>query len=125
MIHTQQGDDYIASGILSETLLHEGCHTSIDPDYTYDATWQQAQDDDGNFISTYGRDNPDREDLAESILMWFAYRHRQDVLTADEISNIETYMPNRLLFFDTLELNLWPLEGENIGAIRNLSFMAL
>ena len=30
LIHTGQGDAYIADGNLDETFLHEACHTSLD-----------------------------------------------------------------------------------------------
>lgn len=42
LIHTQQGDRYIADGILDETFIHEGAHTSLDSYYYNTLAWNQA-----------------------------------------------------------------------------------
>ena len=39
LIHTGQGDLYIADGILEETFVHEGAHTSLDPDHAAAPAW--------------------------------------------------------------------------------------
>ena len=76
LIHTEQGDSYISSGILDETFIHEAVHTSLDS-YVYDTDeWDAAVTEDGIYISDYARDNPDREDIAETFLVWFATRYR-------------------------------------------------
>ena len=106
LIHDIQGDNYISSGILEETFAHEATHTSIDPHYTYNSAWQSAQDSDREFISTYARDNPDREDLAESLLPYLAYRFRSDRISRDYYGTIERVMPNRIAFFDTLGISM-------------------
>lgn len=109
LIHTGQADAYIADGILLETLVHEASHTSLDPLYANDPGWLAAQQADPDFISTYARDYPDREDIAESFLTWLAVRHRADRIPASMKQTIESTIPNRLAFFDGLNLDLSPL----------------
>lgn len=108
LIHTGQAESYITQGIIEETLIHEATHTSIDPDHTNAAGWVAAQRADPEFISTYARDNPTREDLAESMLLQLAFRHRKDRITTTLASTIERSIPNRIVYFDQQNFNLYP-----------------
>lgn len=109
LIHTGQAQLYINDGILEETLVHEASHTSLDAYWAAHPDWLAAQQADPDFISTYARDNPNREDIAETFLTWLAVRHRPDRISADLKQTIETAIPNRLSFFDGLNLDLQPL----------------
>ena len=108
LIYSDRAAEYIAKGILEETLFHEATHTSIDPRYKNDRKWKAAQKRDGNFISAYARDNPDREDLAESFVLYFAARHRPDRINALNRSKIESAIKQRLDYFDALKLDYSP-----------------
>jgi hypothetical protein len=110
LIHVGQGDLYIADGILEETFVHEASHTSLDAAHAGSAGWLQAQARDGNFISTYARDNPTREDVAESFLTWLAVRYRSSRITQSLASAITQTIPNRLAYFDSLGLNVLPIQ---------------
>ena len=101
LIHVGQADDYVNSGILEETLVHEAAHTSLDTAHAYSEEWQSAQEKDGEFISTYARDYPFREDIAESFLPYFAVRHRSDRISADLKQTIERTIPHRIQYFDS------------------------
>lgn len=105
LIHTEQGEDYIADGILEETFVHEAAHTSLDRRYNNEA-WIAAQFQDPEFISVYARDYPDREDIAESFLLYFALRYRSDRISEDLKNTILTTIPHRIDFFDDLDLNV-------------------
>ena len=107
LIHTDQADEY--GEYLEEVLVHEAGHTSYDGDHASSPGWLAAQQQDPTFISTYARDNPTREDIAESILPWFALRYT-NVLSIVQIDAINSSIPNRLAYFDTLpfQLNLPP-----------------
>ena len=100
LIHTDQGREYIRNGFLEEVFIHESAHVSLDGAHDNSAGWRAAQDADGVFISEYARDYPDREDVAESILPYFAVRYRPERLTDPDRSAILTAIPNRLLYFD-------------------------
>ena len=110
LIHVGQGDLYIADGILEETFVHEASHTSLDAAHANSAGWLSAQTRDGNFISTYARDNPTREDVAETFLTWLAVRYRSARITPALAQTIVQTVPNRLAYFDSLGLNMLPIQ---------------
>ena len=73
----------------------------MDGDHAAAPGWLAAQQaDDGVFISAYARDFPAREDIAESILPYFAVRKRPEPLSPADRSAILTAIPNRLEYFD-------------------------
>lgn len=105
LIHTVQGERYMADGILEELLLHEGAHTSLDSRHADNPAWLEAQRADGTFLSTYAQDNPSREDIAESIGPWLAVRFFRDRIDPDLAVLIETTIPNRLRYLDCAGLS--------------------
>ena len=112
LIHTGEAENLSRRGTLEEGLLHEAAHTSLDPFYQDDPRWLDAQRADGTFISTYARDYPDREDIAESVVAWIALRHRGYRISRRTADTIGGTMPNRIAFFDGLDLDMHPLPGE-------------
>jgi hypothetical protein len=109
LIHTGSiAQGYIADGILEETLVHEASHTSLDAANAASAGWLAAQAADGEFISTYARDNPDREDIAESFLVWLAVRFARPDISNSYADTVNNTIPNRLKYFDSLNLDLTP-----------------
>lgn len=99
-----------APGTIEEFFVHEGCHVTVDDMFKNDPEWIQAQNDDGKFISTYARDFPQREDIAESMPAWMFVRKHVQITENDNIdvtgisdrkilTVIET-IPNRLKFFE-------------------------
>jgi len=119
LIHIGQADLYVQSGILEETLVHEASHTSLDAAHAQSEGWKQAQTADGEFISTYARDNPQREDIAETFLLYLALRYRSDRISDDLIATINRTIPNRISYFDGLELNMFPIvEPEPFSVIE-------
>lgn len=111
LIHTGQADLYAAAGILEETLVHEASHTSLDAAHATSARWVAAQTADGDFISTYARDNPEREDVAESFLPYLAIRHRPSRVPPALAATILRTIPNRIAYFDALLLDMHPISG--------------
>ena len=109
LIHTGQTAEYLRLGILEETLVHEAAHSSLDSRYARSPGWLDAQSADPTFISTYARDYPDREDIAESFGPYLAVRHRADRITSALRSQIEQAIPNRIAFFDSLGLDMAPI----------------
>ena len=49
-----------------------------------------------------------REDVAESFNAWFAVRHRSDRVAKAMIETIERTIPNRIAYFDSLGLDMYP-----------------
>lgn len=110
LIHVGQADDYDATGVLEEVLVHEAAHTSLDAAHAGAAYWTEAQGADRCFVSTYARDFPTREDVAESLVPYLALRHRPEALTPEQRAAIAASMPNRMVYFDWLDLDLSPFE---------------
>lgn len=104
LIHTEQTVVYEAGGWTEEALLHESGHTSLDSYHANAARWLEAQRADGVSISTYARDNPTREDVAETLSMWFALRFRSSRLSSTDVQKISTSIPSRLSYYDCLNL---------------------
>lgn len=109
LIHTGQSALYEADGILEETLVHEASHTSLDADHASAPGWLAAQAADGTFISTYARDNPTREDIAESFLPYLALRFRLDRISQGLADTFVQTIPNRIAYFDSQSFAMHPL----------------
>ena len=92
-------------------MIHESGHTSLDPEHVGAPGWLAAQTADGGFISTYARDNPTQEDLAESVLPWLAVRYGLDRISSADEHKILNAIPNRLAYFDRaiLDRDMYPI----------------
>lgn len=117
LIHVGQAEAYIADGILEEVFIHEASHTSLDEYHAASSGWLAAQREDGRFISVYARDYPNREDIAETFLTWFAVRHRSNRISSSLKSTIESAVPARLNYFDGLHLDLYPAVSQTTPII--------
>lgn len=119
LIHTGQAESYVSSGILEETLVHESCHTSLDGTHAAAAGWLEAQNADGEYISTYARDNPTREDIAESFLPYFAYKYRSDRISQSMANLISSTIPNRIAYFDRQSFDSNATDSGNSSSDKN------
>lgn len=111
LIHTEYGSEIMRNGFLEEVFIHEGGHVSLDNGHNISAGWREAQQAYGVSISTYARDYPDREHVAESILPYFAVRYRPEQLTAEEHYTIASTIPNRLVYFDEQGFDMSPYKA--------------
>jgi hypothetical protein len=109
LIHTGQADLYVHDGILEETFVHEAAHTSLDAEHATAPGWRSAQAADGTFISTYARQFPTREDLAETFVPYLAVRYRPDRISTSMAEVIERTIPNRIAYLDGLGLDMYPV----------------
>ncbi|MFM7661339.1 MAG: T9SS type A sorting domain-containing protein [Bacteroidota bacterium] len=109
LIHTGGSPNYESLGILEEVLFHEATHTALDPLYASDPGWISAQNSDIGFISTYAASSPMIEDIAESFLAWFMVRQCERRLSGSDSITIAQTIPNRIAFFDSLNVEMYPL----------------
>ena len=109
LIHTGQAALYEADGILEETFVHEAAHTSLDAAHAFAPGWLAAQAADDRFISTYARDNPGREDIAETLVPYLAVRYRSDRISQSLANTILQAIPNRIDYLDNLSLDMYPI----------------
>ncbi|MDC1033830.1 hypothetical protein OAR02_00075 [Flavobacteriaceae bacterium] len=89
-----------------ELLIHESAHLSIDP-YVYGQQgWTDAVNLDGNFLSSYAKDNPDSEDVAETFQAYIAVKYFPDRISNSLRDTILSVCLNRFKYFDSLNLDL-------------------
>ena len=70
-MYQDKADLRITQKHLEESIMHESVHASLDAEYSNARDWRNAQANDATFVTRYAAENPDGEDLAESVL--FAY----------------------------------------------------
>jgi hypothetical protein len=92
----------ISTHDLEETVFHESVHATLDADWAESAEWQEAQVTDGAFITEYAAEKPKGEDLAESALFAITYLRHPERLPTEVRDGIDTIMPARLVFFETI-----------------------
>lgn len=109
LIHVGEGELYRLDGILEETLTHHAVHTSLDAAYANAPGWLAAQAADARFISENALDFPQREDIAESFLPYLAVRYRADRISPILAALISQTIPNRIAYFDSLGLDMYPI----------------
>jgi len=105
LVHTGQTPEYVAGGWLEEVFAHEAAHTSLDADHALSRGWTAAQSADATFISTYARDNPTTEDVAESFVPYLALRYLRDRIDSGVARTFRDTIPHRLAYFDRLGLD--------------------
>jgi hypothetical protein len=99
LIHTDRAGDYAKLQILEEVMLHEAAHSALDWAYgglVDEDAWRSAQAKDPGFISEYAKEFPLREDVADSIIAYFAARVKPERFDAAIVELIERQIPNRL-----------------------------
>jgi hypothetical protein len=101
---------YVDLGVLEEVLAHEATHTSLDAAHAGTPGWLAAQQSDAEFISTYARDNPTREDVAESFVPWLGVTCARGRMDSGVVGTIESTIPARLAYFEAQGFDLAPLD---------------
>ena len=109
-IHTGQADWYEAHGILEETLAHEATHLALDGRHASSPGWVAARNADHRFISTYAQQYPEREDLAESFVVYLAVRRRPDRISPETRRTILDAIPHRIAYLDRLAMDWHPVQ---------------
>ncbi|HAA22867.1 MAG TPA: hypothetical protein DCR93_23585 [Cytophagales bacterium] len=109
LIHDLQGEVYAKDGIMEEVFVHEAAHTSLDAYHANAEGWLTAQQQDPTFISTYAKDNPEREDIAESYLTFLAIELQSDRISEGLHDTILAAIPHRLEYFRSQNFNHFPM----------------
>ncbi len=89
-----------------ELLIHESAHLSIDPFVYGDENWKNAVELDGNYISNYAMNFPEREDIAETFQAYIAVKYFPERISNTLRDTILSVCLNRFKYFDTLNLDL-------------------
>ena len=89
-----------------ELFIHEAAHLSIDPYIYGQRGWNDAVYLDGNYLSTYAKDNPESEDIAETFQAYIAVKYFPERITSSLRDTILSTCLNRFKYFDSLNLDL-------------------
>ena len=92
----------IGQNHLEESLLHESVHASLDATYARSPEWQAAQAKDGGFVTRYGMDHPQGEDLAETALFAYAFQQHPTRIPPVDNRDIRQAIPARLALLETI-----------------------
>ena len=98
VLYSDNMDIRISNNDLEETVFHESVHASLDATFANSETWKRAQQADGNFITQYGKSNPQQEDLAETAIFAYTMTKHPGRLSAEVEAWVRDYVPNRLSF---------------------------
>lgn len=102
VVYSQNMDVRISNNDLEETVFHETIHATLDADYLQSNEWLQAQQNDSAFITQYAKDNPNKEDIAESALFAYTMIVHPGRLSEQIETWVHTNIPDRLAFFETI-----------------------
>ena len=105
LMYTGAAKKYVQDGVLEETLLHEATHTSCQH-LQDEAGWLKAQREDPTSSSKYARDNPSREDVAETMGPYLGLRFRGDRLSEQQKKSVSENIPHRVKYLDSLNLSM-------------------
>ena len=109
LIHTGKTPEYenwVTGNIVEETLIHEAVHTSVDSYYYGTEKWnEQVEKDDNRYVSTYAKNYPDREDIAEMFPLYIAVTFFPERITSDIKNKFLETSSNRVKFFNEEDLD--------------------
>ena len=107
---------------IEEGLIHDSAHASLDwparnemydikdnrtllprPGVTTRDAWLDAARLDNYYVSTYAKDNPEREDIAESIIQYLIVRWRPERFDPYHVQFIKETIPHRIAYLDTFD----------------------
>ena len=82
--------------------MQEGAHASLDI-YLYGSrVWVDAVAADNKFASDYAKNQPWRDDISETYLVWFATRYSEFKFTEEALADWRCYMSNRFTVFEDI-----------------------
>jgi len=95
--------------LCNENMIHEAMHLfEFNRKLFSESKWLEARELDKDFYcSEYGTNNI-TEDFADSVLCWIGVRYKSNKIMKEDVVKINKYIPNRLKFFDDLNLNMHP-----------------
>ena len=102
VVYAGTTDNRLGYDHLEESLFHEAVHASWDADHRLAPAWIAAQAADGGFLTGYGRDSPEREDLAETALFAFAILHHPARFPPADTEDTLAAVPNRIAYIKAL-----------------------
>jgi len=96
-------------------MIHELAHLLkfADNSVISNSKWKKARKLDKKFYCTkYAKINIE-EDFAESVMCWIGARYKSNKIKKSKVTKMNEFIPNRLKFFDDLNLNMYPWKNIN------------
>jgi len=96
-------------------MIHELAHLLkfADNSVISNSKWKKARKLDKKFYCTkYAKINIE-EDFAESVMCWIGARYKSNKIMKSKVTKMNEFIPNRLKFFDDLNLNMHPWKNIN------------
>ena len=106
---TSQGGNY-SNHECVPLMIHELAHLLkfADNSVISNSKWKKARKLDKKFYCTkYAKINIE-EDFAESVMCWIGARYKSNKIMKSKVTKMNEFIPNRLKFFDDLNLNMHP-----------------
>lgn len=98
VLYSGNMDIRISNNDLEETVFHETVHVAYDIAHSSSSAWKQAQTSDVNFITDYAKNNPAKEDLAETALFVYTMCKYPGRLSTTIENWVNTNIPNRVTY---------------------------
>lgn len=92
----------IRTNDLAETVFHESVHATLDNRHLRDPAWRRAQKADGGFLTGYAAARPQKEDLAETMLIAYTALRYPGRLPAKVERMLRERTPNRFQYISEL-----------------------
>lgn len=102
VVYAETTDNRLGYNHLEESLFHESVHASWDAEHRLADGWVRAQKADGRFLTGYGENNPEREDLAETALFAYAILHHPDRFPPADTRDTLAAVPARMAYIEAL-----------------------
>ena len=115
VIHT----DYLTNEnkkYAEELMFHELTHASLDwwwGGSVNEEKWLNAVNTDKYYISEYAWELPGNEDLAETVLWWYASRCKVDRISKKNNEKINKFLTNRFKYLDEQNYETYPSNCKN------------
>ena len=110
VIHT----DYLTNEnkkYAEELMFHELTHASLDwwwGGSVNEEKWKNAVSTDKYYISEYAWELPGNEDLAETVLWWYASRCKVDRISKKNNEKVNKFLTNRFQYLDEQNYDMYP-----------------
>ena len=99
-----------------ELMFHELTHASLDwwwGGSVNEEKWKNAVSTDKYYISEYAWELPGNEDLAETVLWWYASRCKVDRISKKNNEKINKFLTNRFKYLDDQNYETYPSNCKN------------
>lgn len=94
-----------------ELMFHEATHASLDwwwGGSVNEEKWLNAVSTDKYYISEYAWELPGNEDLAETVLWWYASRCKADRISKKNNEKVNKFLTNRFKYLDEQNYDTYP-----------------